>query len=131
MFVSNIRTCTPRYGGVDPRDGVHEHAPELTIPFYIGMGSGARCNDSRSRSNDHLDRIAWCKHLGLTIEKQILASGLDYRASRLLESKLIAFWGCIKVDGPCLSGVDPCLVNGRYEPCPEEYKTSRRKREVI
>ena len=118
------------YAHYDPRDGVHAYEPELTIPFYIGMGSGARYKSTRTRANAYLDRIAWCNTLGLTVNKRIIAGGLSYRASRLLESKLIAFWGCIGQTGPVMSGIDPCLVNGKYEPYPEKYKTRRAKKEV-
>jgi hypothetical protein len=111
------------YAHYDPKEPVFcKSIPGLEIPFYVGLGVDARfCSNVRSREHA---RLMWrFTHDGFrnTEIGKIIMSGLDYRAACVLEAKLIVFWGCKDLDGPCLSGLESCLFNKQYEPHPECY----------
>jgi hypothetical protein len=109
------------YTHVDTMDGMHPESSWLEIPFYIGMGTGRRALDFNRSRGHRRKRIQMCREGG-ELRKRIIGRCLDYRTARVLESKLIVFWGCSDKPGPCLSGMIPSLVNGRYEPYPDHYR---------
>lgn len=101
----------------------HPEIPGLEIPYYIGIGVNNRfCSSQRSRKH-----TSWMWRLGNEGFRsdeigKVIINNLYYRDACMLESKLIVFWGCIDVDGPCFSGLEPCLFNKRYEPYPDHYQ---------
>ena len=72
---------------------VYEHwRPDKNIVFYVGLGTGRRCNVMYKRDMQH-DRIQ--KKLarqGQTVEVRIIASGLTREEAATREIERIAYW---------------------------------------
>jgi hypothetical protein len=66
-------------------------------PFYIGKGTGDRYLSLHGRCSAHVQRIRFFESMGHTINSMsyVLIDGLTEREAFEIESKLIAFFGCM------------------------------------
>jgi hypothetical protein len=67
------------------------------MPFYIGKGTGDRYLSLHARSSAHVQRVRFFESMGYTMESlsYILVDNLTEREALEIESKLIAFFGCM------------------------------------
>ena len=113
------------YGHYITSDGFHPEIDGLRIPFYIGMGAGHRIAEIYRRSQAHQRRRLFAHRSGGVFEYGLIKRDLDCHSAKVLESKLIVFWGCVGKSGPVASGLEKCLTNKKYEPYPEYYKVKK------
>ena len=72
---------------------VYEHwRPDLDLPFYVGKGSGLRCDPARTRNVHHTRIKKKLRSLGMCVEVRMVAHGLTEEAALQLEIERIAFW---------------------------------------
>jgi len=66
-------------------------------PFYIGKGTGDRYLSLHGRSSAHVQRIRFFESMGYGVDSlsHVLIDSLTEREALEIESKLIAFFGCM------------------------------------
>jgi len=92
--------CDPTSDRLVYTDGVSEDPIKVRFtgkPFYIGKGCGDRFTNLYSRNTSHLQRVRYFESQGYPIThfSFILCDNLTEREALEMESKLIAFFGCM------------------------------------